>query len=451
MLLLKLHLTGQIDSTTNWLKLKKNQVEAQEECISEISSLCDVVEALYDPHIAFFPSENWHFHIRNLESVEMATCVLAIKIGYDEARMKIYSVSTRCYYAFGALMSEELCYKINDSFCIHTPFGSNPNDHFFVVFDGHGEFGPQCSQFVKQRLCENLLRNSRFHSDLYERDNSNYHIGLWEDTLLSRQLVVLQLANPEIIALELTPDDLFFVIASDEVFEFLSSQVVVDMERQINSVTQHSNPFSSNQLSLPAATLKDDDFETLIVDDSEPEYTDPHLNRLRHLLTVSANTDEQNRKQIVSNGHESVLTSCNNLVLPKLNISPLRGFQLIDSNTYDPSVIDDNNWQYNAHSYFFHDDSRTNKRHHKHAVRQTARHWLTDLDGKKTRLPSLIHSPLHVSYEFFPSPFDHLLLHDITPPEFRINFFPSHQILTPKFSFTSGTNLFGFDAFRMKL
>ncbi|KAI3758675.1 hypothetical protein L6452_06246 [Arctium lappa] len=93
--------------------------------------------------------------------------------------------------------------------------------------------------------------------------------------------------------------------------------------------------------------------------------------------------DEQNRKQIVSNGHESVLTSCNKLVLPKLNINHLRGFRLIDSNTYDSSVIDDNNWQCDAHSYFFHDDSRTNKRHHQHAVRQTAGHWLTDLDGKK--------------------------------------------------------------------
>ncbi|GKU90996.1 hypothetical protein SLEP1_g4925 [Rubroshorea leprosula] len=32
----------------------------------------------------------------------------------EEARMKIYSVSTRCYYAFGALVSEELSYKIKE-------------------------------------------------------------------------------------------------------------------------------------------------------------------------------------------------------------------------------------------------------------------------------------------------------------------------------------------------
>lgn len=36
----------------------------------------------------------------------------------DEARMKIYSVSTRHYFAFGALVSEELSYKLkgNDNY-----------------------------------------------------------------------------------------------------------------------------------------------------------------------------------------------------------------------------------------------------------------------------------------------------------------------------------------------
>ncbi|GKA89525.1 multiple organellar RNA editing factor 8, chloroplastic/mitochondrial-like protein, partial [Tanacetum coccineum] len=35
------------------------------------------------------------------------TLAKAVGISYDDARMKIYSVSTRCCYAFGALMSEE--------------------------------------------------------------------------------------------------------------------------------------------------------------------------------------------------------------------------------------------------------------------------------------------------------------------------------------------------------
>jgi serine/threonine protein phosphatase PrpC len=52
-----------------------------------------------------------------------------------------------------------------DSFCAHTVFGESPGDHFFGVFDGHGEFGTQCSQFVKRSLCENVLRSRHFHSD----------------------------------------------------------------------------------------------------------------------------------------------------------------------------------------------------------------------------------------------------------------------------------------------
>ncbi|XP_022856871.1 protein phosphatase 2C and cyclic nucleotide-binding/kinase domain-containing protein-like [Olea europaea var. sylvestris] len=232
-----------------------------------------------------------------------------------------------------------------DSFCIHTPFGSNLDDHFFGVFDGHGEVGAQCSNFVKQKLCENLLRNSQFHVDAVEAchaaflaTNSQLHDDVLDDSMSgttaitvlvrgktlyvanagdSRALIaerrgndivavdlsidqtpfrpdelervklcgarVLTLdqieglktpdvqcwgteedddgdppriwvqngmypgtaftrsigdsiaetvgvvANPEIVVLELTSNNPFFVIASDGVFEFLSSQTVVEM------------------------------------------------------------------------------------------------------------------------------------------------------------------------------------------------------------------------------
>lgn len=43
-----------------------------------------------------------------------------------------------------------------DSFCIKTQIQNNPNVHFFGVFDGHGQFGTQCSNFVKNRLVEIL-------------------------------------------------------------------------------------------------------------------------------------------------------------------------------------------------------------------------------------------------------------------------------------------------------
>lgn len=234
-----------------------------------------------------------------------------------------------------------------DSFCIHTPFGTNPNDHFFGVFDGHGEYGAQCSQFVKQKLCENLLRNSRFHMDAVEachaaflKTNSELHDddiddsmsgttaitilvrdrtiyvansgdsraviaerrgadvvavdlsidqtpfrddelervklcgarvltldqieglknpdvqcwdteegddgdpprlwvpnGMYPGTAFTRSIgdsiaeSIGVVGTPEIVAFELTADHPFFVLASDGVFEFLSSQAVVDMVR----------------------------------------------------------------------------------------------------------------------------------------------------------------------------------------------------------------------------
>ncbi|XP_050216601.1 protein phosphatase 2C and cyclic nucleotide-binding/kinase domain-containing protein [Mercurialis annua] len=234
-----------------------------------------------------------------------------------------------------------------DSFCIHTPFGTSKNDHFFGVFDGHGEFGAQCSQFVKRKLCENLLRNSKFQLDAVEachsaflttniqlhadnlddsmsgttaitvlvrgrtiyvancgdsraliaerkgdkeimaidlsidqtpfRDDELERVkacgarvltldqieglknpdvqcwgteegdddgdpprlwvssGMYPGTAFTRSIgdsiaeTIGVVANPEIAVFELTPDHPFFVLASDGVFEFLSSQAVVEM------------------------------------------------------------------------------------------------------------------------------------------------------------------------------------------------------------------------------
>jgi CRP-like cAMP-binding protein/serine/threonine protein phosphatase PrpC len=59
--------------------------------------------------------------------------------------------------------------------------------------------------------------------------------GMYPGTAFTRSLgdsiaeTIGVVANPEIVVLELTPDHPFFVIASDGVFEFLSSQAVVDM------------------------------------------------------------------------------------------------------------------------------------------------------------------------------------------------------------------------------
>ncbi|RLM79786.1 protein phosphatase 2C and cyclic nucleotide-binding/kinase domain-containing protein [Panicum miliaceum] len=93
-------------------------------------------------------------------------------------------LSQRGYYP------ESLDKPNQDSYCIHTPFGTSPDDHFFGVFDGHGEYGAQCSQFVKRRLCENLLRDNRFRTDAvmalhaaFVATNSQLHADNLDDSM----------------------------------------------------------------------------------------------------------------------------------------------------------------------------------------------------------------------------------------------------------------------------
>lgn len=232
-----------------------------------------------------------------------------------------------------------------DSFCIRTQMQGNPNLHFFGVFDGHGQFGAQCSNFVRDKLLDILsndpallddpvkayksaflatnsaLHNSEiddsmsgttaitvlvsgdtlfvgnvgdsraviavrsensvlaedlsidqtpFRKDEYERvkrcgarvlsidqveglkdpDIQNWgdeendegdppriwvQHGMYPGTAFTRSLgdstaeSIGVIAVPEVSMVRLTPDHLFFVVASDGVFEFLNSQAVVDM------------------------------------------------------------------------------------------------------------------------------------------------------------------------------------------------------------------------------
>nr|KYP66932.1 Protein phosphatase 2C and cyclic nucleotide-binding/kinase domain-containing protein [Cajanus cajan] len=262
-----------------------------------------------------------------------------VKVPSGNFELRYSFLSQRGYYP------DALDKANQDSFCIHTPFGTNPNDHFFGVFDGHGEFGAQCSQFVKRKLCENLLRNSKFRADPVEAchaaflaTNSQLHGDVLDDSMSGttavtvlvrgrtvyvansgdsraviaerrgKEVVAVDLsidqtpfradelervklcgarvltldqieglknpdvqcwgteegddgdpprlwvpngmypgtaftrsigdsiaetigvvANPEIVVFELTQDHPFFVLASDGVFEFLSSQTVVEM------------------------------------------------------------------------------------------------------------------------------------------------------------------------------------------------------------------------------
>lgn len=232
-----------------------------------------------------------------------------------------------------------------DSYCVRTKLQDNPNIHFFGVFDGHGQFGTQCSIFVKDRLVEILSSDSsmlqdpvRAYNNAFIRTNEELHDSDIDDTMSgttaitalvvgntlyvanvgdSRAVIALKdgnriiaqdlsrdqtpfrkdeyervkkcgarvlsvdqveglkdpniqtwgdeetegsdpprlwvqngmypgtaftrsvgdstaekigvIAAPEVSVVPLTPDHPFFVVASDGVFEFLSSQAVVDM------------------------------------------------------------------------------------------------------------------------------------------------------------------------------------------------------------------------------
>lgn len=274
-----------------------------------------------------------------------------VKVPSGAYELRYSFLSQRGYYP------DALDKANQDSFCIHTPFGTSLDDHFFGVFDGHGEYGAQCSQFVKHKLCENLLRSSRFHMDAVEAchaafltTNSQLHAdkvddsmsgttavtvlvrgrmlyvanagdsravigerrgdeivavdlsidqtpfrpdelervklcgarvltldqieglknpyvqcwgteedddgdpprlwvqnGMYPGTAFTRSIgdsiaeTIGVVANPEIIVLELTQNHPFFVIASDGVFEFLSSQTVVDMVTFLSLRTNYVN------------------------------------------------------------------------------------------------------------------------------------------------------------------------------------------------------------------
>lgn len=47
----------------------------------------------------------------------MLNVSLIVHFSEEEARMKIYAVSHKCYFAFGALVSEDLSLKIKGKAC----------------------------------------------------------------------------------------------------------------------------------------------------------------------------------------------------------------------------------------------------------------------------------------------------------------------------------------------
>lgn len=61
-----------------------------------------------------------------------------------------------------------------DSFCVKTQVQGDPNIHFFGVFDGHGQYGTECSNFVKDRLVEILSNDPDLTKDPVKAYNSAF-------------------------------------------------------------------------------------------------------------------------------------------------------------------------------------------------------------------------------------------------------------------------------------
>ncbi|XVF62722.1 hypothetical protein PTKIN_Ptkin09bG0030900 [Pterospermum kingtungense] len=96
-----------------------------------------------------------------------------------------YSIFTQNGYYPDTLEREN-----QDSFCIKTQIQGNPNVHFFGVFDGHGQYGAQCSNFVKDRLVEILSSDStllddplKAYTDAFLATNSELHDSEIDDTM----------------------------------------------------------------------------------------------------------------------------------------------------------------------------------------------------------------------------------------------------------------------------
>lgn len=83
----------------------------------------------------------------------------AVRVPSYNYELKYSYISRKGYYPDAPEKANQ------DRLCIHTCFKSNPNDHFFAVFDGHGQYGEDCAEFVKKRLCENLLKEPLLSTD----------------------------------------------------------------------------------------------------------------------------------------------------------------------------------------------------------------------------------------------------------------------------------------------
>nr|XP_027205456.1 uncharacterized protein LOC113799064 [Dermatophagoides pteronyssinus] len=110
----------------------------------------------------------------------------------------------------------------------------------FGVFDGHGKFGHQISQYVQQTLPLLLIQ----HLASTKRVEQALAMAFYEMQHLVEEVSdpIGVTYKPDISHYELDADDEFLILASDGIWEFLSSQNCADL------LAQCTNTFNAHEV-----------------------------------------------------------------------------------------------------------------------------------------------------------------------------------------------------------
>ncbi|KAI0530690.1 hypothetical protein KFK09_000237 [Dendrobium nobile] len=99
-----------------------------------------------------------------------------------------------------------------DAVCIRTNLQGNPNLHFFGVFDGHGQFGDQCANFVRDKLVDLLSADTGLVDDPVKAYNSAF---LEVNSLLHNSDIDDSMSGTTAITVLVSGDTLFVANVGD--------------------------------------------------------------------------------------------------------------------------------------------------------------------------------------------------------------------------------------------
>lgn len=116
------------------------------------------------------------------------------------------SLTQRGYYP------DTLDRENQDAICIRTNLQGNPNLHFFGVFDGHGQFGAQCANFVRDKLVDLLSADTELADDPVKAYNSAF---LAVNSLLHKSEIDDSMSGTTAITVLVTGDTLFVANVGD--------------------------------------------------------------------------------------------------------------------------------------------------------------------------------------------------------------------------------------------